>query len=323
MRNLFDRLKLTCVLLGLLLHSGPAHVMMAGAPPDSPAARVDPNTAGSTWTGVGSVVVSGGTYSGVVVAPQFVLTAAHVVGSAAPAAVQFVLNYGGDQTHTIQAESIARYPSASFPYDDLALIRLVQPVPPGVRIYPLWREGIAPGQRIVIVGYGASGSGTTGVSVAAARTVKRGGQNTIDLVQTTVDSSGRSSLFYLYDFDGPTGSGPFGGATLGNSIETLVAGGDSGSPAFVVESDGTRLVGINTFVTTTSGTTIDYRFGTIGGGMLLPRPEFLAWIDTTTGYTTVDTSTLDVPTLPQWAVVCGMISLVGVAWKRLRPTGYG
>lgn len=286
--------------------------MMAGAPPDSPAARVDANTTGSPWTGVASVVVGGASYSGVLVAPSFVLTAAHVAGYATPSAVQVVFNVGGDQTHVIQAQAIERYPSASFPYDDLTLIRLVSAVPPGIRMYPVWREAVPPGQRVTLVGYGASGNGTTGVSVGASRTVKRVGENTIDLIQTSIDSSGRSSLFYLLDFDGPTSNGVFGGPTLGNTIETQFAGGDSGSPAFIVGAGGPWLVGINTFVGSGNGSDPNDRFGAIGGGMLLQRHEFADWIDATTGYTTV-ASALDIPMLPQWAVVLGMGALAASA----------
>jgi hypothetical protein len=284
---------------------------MAGAPPDTPVARVDANTTSSPWNGVGSVVVSGGVYSGVVVAPRFVLTAAHVVGTTSPTAIQFVLNFGGNQTHTIPAQAVFRYPTASFPYDDLALIELSTAVPAGVHVYPLIREPLNAAQKITLVGYGASGNGNAGISVAASRSVKRSGENIVDAVQTSVDGSGRSSLFYLYDFDGPSGNGVFGGPTLGNAVETLVAGGDSGSPAFL----GTSLLGINTFVAQpVAGQPNDYKFGMFGGGMLLSRPEFLDWIDATTGYT-ADTGAVDIPTLPQWAVIMGAMLLGAIALR--------
>lgn len=301
-------------MLAALLHGMPAHALMAGAPPDTPAARVDPNTTTSAWSGVGAVVVNGGTYSGVVVAPRFVLTAAHVSGGQ-PAAVQFVLNFGGSQTHVIQAQAITRYPTQSFPYDDLALIELSAAVPAGVAIYPLAREPLTSAQQITLVGYGGSGNGNVGVSVNSSPAVKRVGGNVIDVVETTLDTSGRSSLFYLYDFDGPTGNGAFGGPTRGNAIETLVAGGDSGSPAFLGSAGNYRLVGINTFVLNpVAGEPNHQRFGMAGGGMLLTRPEFLSWIDATTGYTG---GSVDIPTLPEWALVCAML-LFGMIALRSR-----
>lgn len=292
-----------------------AVAMMAGTTPDTPAARIDPNTVASPWNGVGSVVVSGNAFSGVVVAPRFVLTASHVVGSTPASAIQFVLNFGGNQTHTIPAQAVFRYPTASFPYDDLALVELTVAVPNGVNIYPLFREPLNSTQRITLVGYGASGNGDVGVSVSASRTVRRRGENVVDAVQTTVDTSGRSSLFYLYDFDGPSGNGVFGGPTLGNAVETLVAGGDSGSPAFI----GGALLGINTFVAQpVAGQPNDYKFGMFGGGMLLSRPEFLDWIDATTGYT-ASADAVDIPTLPQWALIAGTLLMGAIALRAQAP----
>ena len=69
-----------------------AHAMMAGALPDTALARIDANTTASHWTSAVAVIVNGGTYSGVVVAPNHVLTAAHVTGTALPAAVSVQVN---------------------------------------------------------------------------------------------------------------------------------------------------------------------------------------------------------------------------------------
>jgi len=290
--------------------------MMAGALPDSPLARIDPNTATSPWTGVGSVVVSGGSFSGVVVAPRFVLTASHVTAGAPPSAIQFVLNIGGNQTHTIAAQSVTYYPNANFPYDDLALIELATPLPGGVTIYPLARTALTIGQRIKLVGYGASGYGDVGSSVGGASSVRRTGDNIVDIIQTTLDSSGRTGLFYIYDFDGPSGAGSMGGATLGNAVETIVASGDSGGPAFIGTPGNYRLAGINTFLTTLNGQPLDSRFGSIGGGVVLSKPEYLQWIDATTGYTTPGNEYADAPTLPEWAVLLGICLLGGMMWRR-------
>ena len=81
-----------------LAHGGsPPRVLMAGAAPDSPAARVDSNTAQSLFAGVGSVVVNGSPLSGVVIAGQYVLTAGHVVAGQPVSAIHFALNQGGAQ----------------------------------------------------------------------------------------------------------------------------------------------------------------------------------------------------------------------------------
>lgn len=300
----------------LLIASTTARAIMAGAAPDTPAARIDPNTSTTPWTGVGAVVVGSQSFSGVLVSPRHVLTAAHVVGSAPATSVQFVLNIAGDQTHLLPAQRISVYPTASFPYDDLALIELGVPAPAQARWYPLLRTPLSAQQRVTLVGYGSSGQGDVGVTVGGVRTIKRIGQNVVDAVQTTLDTSGRTSWFYLYDFDGPVGNGQMGGATLGNAIETVVAGSDSGSPAFVVAGSSIQLLGINSFVTPSApGGATDYRFGTVGGGILLNHQNFLSWIDEA-----IAPPAVDIPTLSEWASIAG-IALFGFLLYRQTPRG--
>lgn len=315
-------------LLGLALGAAalqarPAVALMAGAPPDSAAARVDPNTANSPWSGVGSLSVNTGVFSGVPVAPTFVLTASHVVSGAVPANIRYVFNIDGDQTTSIPAKAIHVFPTASFPYDDLALVELQSAVPAGAHLYPILFDLIQPGQVFTLVGYGRSGNGNVGPTVDASASVKRVGQNTADLVQTTVDTSGRTSLFYLYDFDGPSGNGSFGGPTLGNAVETSVAVGDSGSPAFAVVGGNTYLMGINTFVApATAGGSVTYTFGTLGGGILLADPRFQAWLTTTTGNTLVPqppvSDAADAPALPVWGAGLLAAGLLGSALRARR-----
>ncbi|HEX5126609.1 MAG TPA: trypsin-like peptidase domain-containing protein, partial [Rhodocyclaceae bacterium] len=212
-----------------------AAAIMAGALPDTPAARVDPNVPSSPWAGVGSVVVNNNNYSGVAISRHYVLTAGHVAGGsvANPVAVQFVLNMNGDASDKRTADRIDVFPTQSYPYDDIALIHLPDPLPEGTPLYPIDDEPTALGTIYTLIGYGASGNGDIGISVGSSSTVKRKGENAIDLLPTTLDASGRKGSFYLYDFDGPTGNGRSGGPTLGNERETTVATGDSGSGAFV------------------------------------------------------------------------------------------
>lgn len=293
--------------LGLGL-SDPATALMSGRAPDSPAARVDPNVPGSPWSSAVSVVVNGATFSGVVVAPRYVLTASHVVGAAQPAAVTVRIN-----THATPVSravtAIARFPTASFPYDDLALLTLESEVPGEVQIHQIHEQDITGPVTITLVGYGASGTGDTGPSVGAAPTVKRSGVNRVDGVTSTVDASGRTSAFYLFDFDGPSGNGAYGGASLGNALETGLASGDSGSPAFVQIDGQWRLLGINTLAAPAPGSTaVDYRFGTVCGGMRLGAAPFMNWLRTQTQGTLGPAPPhADVP-LPAWAAV-----LMGVA----------
>ncbi len=79
------KILLACVALatGAVL-SSPACAIMAGAIPDTPAARVDTAGPTSPWSGVGSVLVEGVPFSGVAIGARWVLTAAHVVGQRPP-----------------------------------------------------------------------------------------------------------------------------------------------------------------------------------------------------------------------------------------------
>jgi len=300
------------------LASPPALSIMAGSVPDSAAARIDANTGDSPWTSAVAVIVNGGIYSGVVVAPQHVLTAAHVVGAWPPTALSVQLNPGTVPV-TRHVTAVQRFPSYSFPYDDLALLTLGDMVPDTVRVLPIYRQGLPPAQSLILVGHGYSGLGDVGASVPGVASTKRRGMNAADAVQTTVDTSGRSSLFYLFDFDGPTGAGALGGPTLGNTVETGLAGGDSGSPAYA-EIGGSRwLVGINNLVSPAPGSTqVNYRFGTLGGGILLSDPRFIDWLQSATqgSLGQQPASHGDVP-LPGWALGLLAASL-GVAQRRRR-----
>lgn len=309
--------------LGALLTFEPAMAIMAGALPDTPTARVDANTASSPWTSTVAILIGSGVYTGVVVAPSHVLTAAHVAGGSAPSSITVQINATATPA-TLGVSAVTTFPSASFPYDDLSLLTLAAPVPSSVTILPILREGLPSHQTITLVGYGASGNGDTGATVNGSASVKRSGRNTADLVQTTVDTSGRTSLFYLFDFDGPSGTGAFGAGTLGNTSETCFSVGDSGSPAFA-EINGRRwLAGINNFVATINGVGADYRFGTVGGGILLSDPRFIDWLDTQTGHTLADPNDSggDAP-VPAWALMVLGLALGGtIRARRLALSGH-
>ncbi len=306
-RRLRQVCRLCLALLWAACLTPTAHALMAGALPDTPARRVDPNTAASPWSSAVAVIVNGSTYSGVVVAPRHVLTAAHVVGGAAPDAVSVQLNIAA-QPLTLAATAITAYPGSAFPHDDLALIELAAPVPGAVRIRPIWRGPRLHGLILTLVGYGASGNGDVGATIAPAPGVKRVGRNVLDALRDSLpgepnppqqpqqpsqlNPSARSnpanpgvprarSLFYLFDFDGPRGNGLLGGPTLGNAIEAGLAGGDSGSPAYAVIDGRTWLIGINNFVWGRSAAGA-YGFGSGGGGILLGDARFIDWLLVTT-----------------------------------------
>jgi len=273
-----------------------AHAIVGGAadldPPDTPEQRIDPNTQESLWAGVGSLTVLRpgtqtlqGVYSAVAIGPSHVLTAAHVVYRRSPDEVRFNLNYGADLTHQIAASEIhahpdysgfQRDPASGVVHDDLAVVKLATPLPFGVPAYRIYPSPIAARAVLTLVGYGAGGDGVRGVTVSGSPSIRRVGKNVIDQV---VRDNGGSGAFevYLFDFDGPDAStNRMGGPTLGNNVEATLAGGDSGSPAFVTgPRGGAWLAGINTFVGP-DGPARD-KFGGLGGGVLLY--SYLRWIE--------------------------------------------
>lgn len=305
--------------------SSSASAIMAGAAPDTPAARVDPNTTNSPWAGVGSVVVNGSPYSGTLIGRRYVITAGHVAAGANPASVRFVLNYGGDQSHNIGAVAVYGHPdfagfNTAAPNNDLAIIELEQEVPAGVPVYPINRTALPRYTTLYLVGYGASGNANVGATVGGSATVKRIGRNNVDYFRLDDKAPFILQELYYWDFDG--GGAPNyipGGTNLGNTIESSVAGGDSGSAAFIPGGGGWVLAGVNTFTATfTGGPTTPSTFGTAGGGQSLAG--YAAWIDSTIAAAEVKyQSSGDVPTLPEWGMLL-LGSLMAISLMR-RPTG--
>ncbi len=264
-----------------------ALAIMAGVAPDTPEQRADAATPDSAWSGVGAVLVGDSPYSGVAIGPCHVLTAAHVVGRHPPAELHFAVTLEGPgRVRTMAVERVDVFPDAAFPYDDLALLRLEAALPDGVATYPVGDVALSLGQLIRLAGFGASGHGDAGPSVAASARVRRLGENVIDAFPLRIGpptDEARTSRFFLYDFDGPRGRGPLGGPTLGNARESTVAGGDSGSGAFAQIGGRWVLVGINTFASRTAdGARQQSIFGSVGGGLLLSDPKTIEWIDRVT-----------------------------------------
>lgn len=285
--RIHPRARLAALISSALVFASPAYALMAGSAPDSPAARVDANSATSPFAGVSSISIGGNTFSGVLIAPGYLLTAAHVASGVAVGDITVNVNAGGNLAYQVGASAVYVNPGytgfvgGKAAEGDLAIIKLADALPGSVPTYGLYRNPLATGTTLTLVGYGASGNGDGSVTIAADPAVKRVGENNADYIAPNTAGTLAQALYY-FDFDGPTlatngiGANTPSNATLGNSLETSVAAGDSGSPAFVKDAGGNWLLaGINTFHLGTG-----YGFGSGGGGQVLAG--YASWIDSVT-----------------------------------------
>lgn len=252
---------------------------------------VDSNTIVSIWGGVGSVLTgSSGAYSGALIAPNYVITAAHVVAGTVgnPSYVKFQINAG--DTTQISASEIFVHPGYTgkpgpdrLMHHDIAIVRLSSNAPAGVPYYSLYTAEVMAGTIFKLVGYGLGGDGLTGATVPNSASVKRTGQNRVDLLLPRLAPGVSGHDAYVFDFDGPNSATNVYGpavpatATLGADVEATVGGGDSGSPAFVMDDGEWKLAGVNTFTGGVPGLGAAGFFGSIGGGMLISA--YAPWIE--------------------------------------------
>ena len=162
--------------------------IVAGAPPDSPAARVDSNVATSPFSGVVSINIRYGNgvsfiCSGTLVSSRDVVTAGHcldvdgngtLIDITQPGAdVRVVFNAGsGAGSAVVLASSVSMNPDydgfGNCPdatmtefcvNDDIAVIHLSQDAPAAADIYKIYSGLVDVGELATLVGYGNTGTG--------------------------------------------------------------------------------------------------------------------------------------------------------------------
>jgi secreted trypsin-like serine protease len=233
----------------------------------------------SQFAAVGSYSAGSAFGSFTLIAPQWALTAAHVVDTNLNAdlsddAITFdTLTVGGVTRHAVEAfvpvgingnRGWDGNINAGF---DLALVRLDAPITTvtPATLYTSFQEL---GKQITSVGFGQSGTGKTGASTASG--TKRAGDNVVDELLNF--SNGLTALRYDFDEPAPRTSPNVFGSSTPLDLEYSIAPGDSGGGSFIFENGQWLLAGVN------SGTYNFFNYpgatsnnATYGDGVLLTR----------------------------------------------------
>lgn len=261
----------------------------AGTPPDSPAKRVDPNVSTSKFSGVVSLYIqypdpvtgasSGFICSGALVGKRQVISAGHCVDTngrgkyidlKAPGTQLLVLfNSNGSfgtptgENKMIAASSFAVHKDyQGFNYcpsgargcvnDDIALVTLSQDAPASAKIYKVANAPLTSGTKITMAGYGTTGNGITGANISPSFSVKRTGQNYVDVFDGDDEGKKAGNEVWYADFDAPGKDlwcdyADVCTPMLPNDVEAGIGPGDSGGPSFVEMYGELMVVANNTF----------------------------------------------------------------------------
>jgi hypothetical protein len=216
--------------------------------------------ANAAYDAVGTFVDTGGyTGCGILIAPDWVLTAGHVTDIASSGTFTVDGNsYSADQLVTDPA-----WTGNVFAGGDFGLAHLSTPVT-SVTPVMLYTGSAEFGQVATWVGYGFTGTGLTGYQTSLGNQ-KRAFQNTIDR------NFGNPSVLIGSSFENPL--------TFANAqpLEGCVAPGDSGGGVFISIDSQDYLAGVISFVTATNGTVANSSYGDLSGAGRVSAA--IPWID--------------------------------------------
>jgi len=242
----------------------PAHLALAAQPQYDPVGVVKR---------FGTIVDS----SGILISPNWVLTAAHTIPSGAPTPTD-TWTFGGEIRGIAQA---IRNPNSDGQIAngfDVALHRLDSPITT-IAPAPLYTGTAASliDQTLTYVGYGKSGTGSTGDTIAAG--TKRAGMNIAEQLGFVSGPNIYSDQLLFADMDAQGGGwgNPLGGPLRSNPVplEILIALGDSGGGLFVEQGGQFFVAGVHSLLFDLNPT------GTLGFGDMMATTtieQSLAWI---------------------------------------------
>lgn len=229
---------------------------------------------GAAHDNVGRIIVdtptAGYLGSGTLIAPNWVLTAAHMVDDIMSGTVTF----GATQYSAERWVAHSKWNGDLLNGNDIALIKLATDVI-GIDIAVRYTGSDEYGRIGTAVGYGMSGTGETGAVTSAG--TKRAGENVIDAFYSR--SRKKTSTIFLSDFDNPANPGDNAyGSSTPLALEYLIAPGDSGGPVFIDIGGERMLAGVNSFAASFDGET-NSDYGDVSGHTRVS--EFNKWIDNT------------------------------------------
>ena len=169
-------------------------------------------------------IIEAGDGIGTLIAPRWLLTAAHVAQVLVQRGQQTIPGPGGP----LGIARIVLHPDYRDDTDDIALIQLSDPLP-GVTPIPLYAQHDEVGQEVLFMGRGDTGTGVTGERESDRRS---------RIATNVIVEADRHWISFVFDRPGATGS---------TALEGISGSGDSGGPAFIRRDGRLFLAGISAF----------------------------------------------------------------------------